>query len=375
MESVLENDTLKTPFFDVHVEYGGKMVPFAGYSMPVQYDGMGVMQEHLYCRSEVGLFDVSHMGQVFISSDNADPAEMLEKITPGDFKNLKIGEIKYTVLLNENGGIIDDLMVTRFDDRKLFLVINAGCKVKDLEYITKQIGVDVKIEELKTRALLALQGQQAEAVLVKLIPDVSKLRFMQSATFKYNDHDLYISRSGYTGEDGFEISIANDIAADFAKTLLSAENVKWIGLGARDSLRLEAGMCLYGHDLNENTTPIEANLKWVVPKRRREEKGFLGADKIINQIENGTKTLRVGIQPEGRAPLREGVELFSIEGEKIGAITSGGFSPSLKKPIAMGYVNTEFSTIGSKINAKLRGKDIPCEVVSMSFVANKYKKG
>ncbi len=371
----MENNALKTPFFEVHKELGGKMVDFAGYSMPVQYDKFGVMQEHLHCRSEAGLFDVSHMGQVFMTHESVDPAEFLEKIVPGDIKNLKTGDIKYTVLLNENGGIIDDLMVTRFDEKTLFLVINAGCKVKDLEYIAMQIGNDIKIEELKTRALLALQGPKAEELLVKLIPEVIKLRFMQSQEFDYKDGILYISRSGYTGEDGFEISVPDVIAVGFAKELLSNDNLKWIGLGARDSLRLEAGMCLYGHDLNEEITPIEANLKWVVPKRRREEKGFLGADKIVQQIENGTEILRVGLKPEGRAPLREGVELFSNDGNKIGKITSGGFSPSLEVPIAMGYVNEEFSKVGLKINAKLRGRDIACEVVSMPFVTNKYKKG
>ncbi len=353
----------------MHVEAGGKMVPFAGYDMPVQYDGMGVLKEHLHTRNAAGLFDVSHMGQCLLSATE-DPAIALEKIVPSDIKNLEAGKIRYTVLLNEQGGIIDDLMVTRWDDKTLFLIVNAACKEKDYAYIRKTM----KLETLPRRALLALQGPKAENALARIFSASAGMTFMTSIKEKIDGHDIFISRSGYTGEDGFEISIPDIYAETFAKKLLAQPDVKWIGLGARDSLRLEAGLCLYGHDLDEQTTPIEANLKWVIQKRRREERGFFGADTIINQLNNGTNRLRIGIQPEGRAPLREGTELFSTDGKKIGHITSGGFGPTVDAPVAMGYVESAFAATGTKLNAMVRGTPRPCEVAALPFIKPKYRK-
>ncbi len=364
---------LKTPLWQLHKDMGGKMVGFAGYDMPVQYDGMGVLKEHLHTRAHAGLFDVSHMGQALLTAA-ADPAAALEKIVPGDMTGIAPWNIRYTVLLNDNGGIIDDLMVTRWDDKTLFLIVNAGCKDKDFAYIQKKIGGQVKLQPFPDRALLALQGPQAAEVMARVFPQAAAMKFMTAAKTRYEGHEIYLSRSGYTGEDGYEISVPATYAVAFAKKLLSYGEAKWIGLGARDSLRLEAGLCLYGHDLDEQTTPVEANLKWVIHKRRRAEKGFCGADKIIGQLQNGTKKFRVGIQPEGKAPLREGTELLSAEGKKIGVISSGGFGPSADAPVAMGYVDTAFSAVGTKLQVLLRGITRPCTVAALPFVQHHYKK-
>lgn len=364
---------LKTPLWPLHKEMGGKMVAFAGYDMPVQYDGMGVLKEHLHTRSAAGLFDVSHMGQALLIAE-ADPAVALEKIVPGDITGLETGKTRYTVLLNEQGGILDDLMVTRWSDKTLFLIVNAACKDKDFSYIQKKIGATVKLQPLPDRALLALQGPKAEAVMAALFPRTAMMKFMTTMTVHDGGLEIHISRSGYTGEDGYEISVPADFAVNFAKKLLAHEDVKWIGLGARDSLRLEAGLCLYGHDLDETTTPIEANLKWVIPKRRREEKNFCGAEVIAAQLQNGTARVRVGIKPEGKAPVREGTELLSAEGKKIGVITSGGFGPSVDGPVAMGYVETAFAAIGTKLQVLLRGTVRPCEVAGLPFIKPNYKR-
>ena len=364
---------LKTPLWALHQEMGGKMVGFAGYDMPVQYDGMGVLKEHLHTRASAGLFDVSHMGQALLTGAS-DPAVALEKIVPGSIMGLEPEKMRYTVLLNDAGGIIDDLMVTRCDDKTLFLIVNAGCKDKDFAYIRSKIGREVNLQYLADRALLALQGPKAESVLSRLIPMAAAMKFMNLTCVKYEGHELYISRSGYTGEDGYEISVPAEFAEAFAYTLLAHEEVKCIGLGARDSLRLEAGLCLYGHDLDEQTTPVEANLKWVIQKRRREEGGFAGADKILDQLKNGTTRLRVGIRPEGKAPVREGTELFSADGKKIGVITSGGFGPSVDGPVAMGYVETAFSAVDTKLSAMVRGTLRPCEVASLPFITPNYKR-
>ncbi|MBI3441005.1 MAG: glycine cleavage system aminomethyltransferase GcvT [Proteobacteria bacterium] len=364
---------LKTPLWSLHHETGGKMVAFAGYDMPVQYEGMGVLKEHLHTRSAAGLFDVSHMGQALLTG-STDPAIALEKIVPGDMIGLEPWKIRYTVLLNDDGGILDDLMVTRWDDKTLFLIVNAACKDKDFAYIQKKIGTAVKLRYLGDRALLALQGPKAEEVMTRLLPLASAMKFMTATKVNYDGHELYLSRSGYTGEDGYEISVPADFAESFATTLLSHDEVKWIGLGARDSLRLEAGLCLYGHDLDEHTTPIEASLKWVIQKRRREEKGFCGAEKILGQMKNGTTRLRVGLQPEGKAPVREGTELFSPAGQKVGVVTSGGFGPSVDGPVAMGYVETAFAAVGTRLNAMLRGTARPCEVVLLPFIKPNYKR-
>ncbi len=363
----------KTPLWSLHKELGGKMVGFAGYDMPVQYESMGVLKEHLHTRTHAGLFDVSHMGQCLLTGAS-DPALALEKIVPSSMTGLEPEKTRYTVLLNDNGGIIDDLMVTRWDDKTLFLIVNAGCKDKDFAYINKKIGSQVKLQYLADRALLALQGPQAERVLSRLFPLVSAMKFMTTTKVIYEGHELYISRSGYTGEDGYEISVPAALAVAFAKKLLSYDEVKLIGLGARDSLRLEGGLCLYGHDLDEETTPIEANLKWVIQKRRREEGGFCGAEKILGQLEKGTARLRVGIKPEGKAPVREGTEILAADGRKIGVITSGGFGPSVDGPVAMGYVETAFSAEGTKLQVMLRGTARPCEVAALPFIKPNYKR-
>ena len=357
----------------MHVDMGGKMVPFAGYDMPVQYEGMGVLKEHLHTRAAAGLFDVSHMGQAVLTGAQ-DPAIALEKIVPGDVRGLEAGKIRYTVLLNDDGGIIDDLMVTRWNDKTLFLIVNAGCKEKDFAYIRKTIGGDAKLEYLSARALLALQGPKAEAVAARFFPAVKNMKFMTATKTHYQGGEVYISRSGYTGEDGFEISVPAAQAAALAGQLSAETEVKWIGLGARDSLRLEAGLCLYGHDLDEKTTPVEANLKWVVAKRRREEKGFCGADKIVGQLASGTRRLRIGIKPEGKAPVREGTELFSQDGRKIGVITSGGFGPTVDGPVAMGYVETAFAANGTRLTALVRNTPRPCTAAPLPFIKPNYKK-
>lgn len=369
----MSEDLLKTPLWSLHVEMGGKMVPFAGYDMPVQYDGMGVLKEHLHTRNAAGLFDVSHMGQALLTAAG-DPARLLEKIVPSDIQSLTPGKMRYTVLLNDQGGIVDDLMVTRWDDKTLFLVVNAACKDKDIAHIRVMLGKDATLTPFEDRALLALQGPLAEKILSEIFPTVRDMTFMTSIKETLNGNEFFISRSGYTGEDGFEISIPAKAVAAFATKLLSFADVKWIGLGARDSLRLEAGLCLYGHDLDEKTTPVEANLKWVIQKRRREEKNFLGADKILKQYETGTPRLRVGIKPEGKAPVREGTELFSSDNKKIGVITSGGFGPSVDGPVAMGYVETAFAANGTKLSAMVRGTPRPCEIAPLPFIPQNYKR-
>ncbi len=363
----------KTPLHALHVAHGGKMVPFAGYDMPVQYDGMGVLKEHQHTRSAAGLFDVSHMGQAILTATEGDPARALEKLVPGDIASLSAGQMRYTVLLNEQGGIVDDLMVTRWDERTLYIVVNAACKDKDFAYIRSQIGADAQLEYLADRALLALQGPKAEDVLAAMIPDSARLFFMTSFKTLYKGHQLFISRSGYTGEDGYEISMPASFAEAFTQELLQNEQVKLIGLGARDSLRLEAGLCLYGHDLDEQTTPVEANLKWTIAKRRREEANFAGADVILKQLADGTKRLRVGLRPDGKAPVREGSEIH-VNGQKIGVVTSGGFGPTADAPVAMGYVDISHSKNGSTVDALVRGTARPCIVSATPFIKQNYKK-
>lgn len=361
----------KTPLWAMHVASGGKMVPFAGYDMPVQYEGMGVLKEHLHTRSAAGLFDVSHMGQAILRGK--DPAAALEKIVPGDIRGLEIFRMRYTLLLNDEGGIVDDLMVTKWDDETLFLVVNAACKEKDFAWIEKKIGGEVKLEYLPDRALLALQGPKAEGIVARFFPEAAGLTFMGAMKSEYNGHEFYVSRSGYTGEDGYEISVPASYAESFAKQFLEEGEVRWIGLGARDSLRLEAGLCLYGHDLDENTTPVEANLKWTVPKRRRAEKDFCGAMRVMEQFEKGPARLRAGIRPEGRAPVREGAELF-LNGERVGVVTSGGFGPTVDGPVAMGYVRADLAKAGTKLDVMLRGTARPVEVAALPFVKQNYKK-
>jgi aminomethyltransferase len=362
-------DLKTTPLDALHREYGGKMVPFAGYSMPVQYKA-GVLQEHLHTRAQAGLFDVSHMGQARLHGAKA--AEALETLVPGDIAGLGAGNMRYTLLTNDAGGILDDLMVTHLGDA-LYLVVNAACKDADFAHIQAKLP-DFKLEIIADHALLALQGPKAAEVLARYIPAVRHMVFLTGATYRVNDVPCFITRSGYTGEDGFEISIPADEADAFARLLLSENEVMPIGLGARDSLRLEAGLCLYGNDIDETTTPIEAALNWTIGKRRRAEGGFPGAETILGQIANGTERRRVGLVPEGRAPARAGTEIQDMNGAAAGTVTSGGFGPSVDGPVAMGYVRTDLAEPGTRVNLMVRGKALAAEVVKPPFVKQNYVK-
>ena len=364
----------RTALYYLNLDSGAKMVPFAGYEMPVQY-GLGVLGEHLHTRTKAGLFDVSHMGQarLIASDEDADAAALFEQLVPGGIQTLKEGRIRYTQLTNAQGGILDDLMATRFGN-ELWLVVNAACKEDDFAHIAQALDGQARLD-IQQRALIALQGPMAASVLQRLVPEVTDLVFMQAAWMSWDAHEILISRCGYTGEDGFEISIATDQAEAFARALLAEDEVAAIGLGARDSLRLEAGLCLYGHDIDTSTTPAEAALLWSVPKRRRAEANFPGAAIINQQIENGPARLRVGIQPQGRAPAREGTVVQNQAGDEIGVITSGGFGPSAEGPIAMGYVTPESSEIGTQVNLIVRGKAMPALITALPFVPQRYAKG
>lgn len=364
----------KTPLHALHLAHGGKMVPFAGYEMPVQYEGMGVLKEHLHTRSQAGVFDVSHMGQVFIGG-TVDPAPALEKYIPSDLQGLEDGQMRYTVLLNDKGGIIDDLIVTRLGANSFYIVLNAARIEQDLPRLEKAIKKNLTLKYAHNRILIALQGPKAVDIVDGIFPTARDIPFMNCRILEVDGHTILISRSGYTGEDGFEISIPEPIEGEYLERILKHDAAKLIGLGARDSLRLEAGLCLYGHDLNEEISPIEAGLAWVIPKIRRERRDFTGAKRIMNEIENGPKTKRVGILPEGAAPLRAGVELYNDQDHVIGRITSGSYAPSLQRPIAMGYVETEYAKTGTGLNALLRGKSIPVKVSGTSFIESKAKKG
>jgi len=361
-----------TPLTSLHRALGAKLVPFAGYEMPVQFAD-GILKEHLHTRAAAGLFDVSHMGQVALHGDAA--AAALEKLVPGELQALKPGRMRYTMLLNDAGGILDDLMVTRTGDG-LFVVVNAACKENDIAVIEDGMPGSVAVEPLPDRALLALQGPKAAAVLQALTAtDLAAHRFMASAPMKVAGIDCMVSRSGYTGEDGFEISVAAADAEALAQRLLGDATVRPIGLGARDSLRLEAGLCLYGHDIDTKTTPVEAGLAWSIGKRRREEGGFPGDAVIQRQLRDGTARRRVGIRPDGRAPVREGAVLLNGADSEIGAVTSGGFGPSVGAPIAMGYVDTADAASGTPVNAMVRGKPLAAHVADMPFVEHRYYRG
>jgi aminomethyltransferase len=351
-----------------HRQRGGRMVAFAGYQMPVQYEG--VMAEHLWTRENAGLFDVSHMGQVLLTGERPDVA--LEAIVPGEIQKLGVNRMRYSVLLDVDGGILDDLMVTR-RERDLYLVVNGACKYDDLAYMREVFPDEVVITLLDERALFALQGPRAGEALASLIPDVASLYFMQAGSFTLDGISLWISRSGYTGEDGFEISVDCDHAAALADRLCAIDSVKPIGLGARDSLRLEAGLPLYGHDLDETVSPVEGDLGFAVSKRRRAEGGFAGAERILEELEEGVDRKRVGLTIGGRQPVREGAELFVGE-RMVGKVTSGGFAPSLGAPIAMGLVKAAFIEIGTVLEAEVRGKRIPVTVAAMPFVPHRYHR-
>ena len=366
----------RTPLYALHVSLGAKMVPFAGYEMPVQYP-LGILKEHLHTREKAGLFDVSHMGQAFlIGPDHDTTAAALEALVPADIANLKPGQQRYSQLLNDEGGIIDDLMVTRShaadDDGSLMLVVNASRKEVDYAHIAARLPDDVRLEPMPERALLALQGPAAKEVMAKLSDVATGLPFMGASSGKVGEFDCHISRSGYTGEDGFEISVAATKAEKLARLLLAQEGVQPIGLGARDSLRLEAGLCLYGHDIDETTSPIEAGLVWSIQKRRREQGGFPGAQRIQDELADGPKRRRVGIKPDGRAPAREGTEILALLGDKLGVVTSGGFGPSANGPIAMGYVRAGYAEPGKPVNLMVRGKALSASVAPLPFVPHRY---
>lgn len=359
-----------------HVALGAKMVPFAGYDMPVQYP-TGVLTEHNWTRQQAGLFDVSHMGQCFISAPDFDTAcAALEKIVPADLRSLVPGQQRYSQLLNEAGGILDDLMITRSasKDAGFYVVVNAGRKLGDYAHLIANLPVVVDLKIWEGQSLLALQGPKAEAVLSALDVKAKDLAFMHSAQLSLSGIKAHVSRSGYTGEDGFEISVRSEDVTKLWQLLLANDAVKPIGLGARDSLRLEGGLCLYGHELDETTSPNEAGLMWSIAKRRREEGGFIGATRVQSEIRNGTKRLRVGIKPEGRAPAREGTVIQNAAGRVIGKITSGGFGPTVNGPVAMGYVETEYATVGTPLLLIVRDKALPASVVKLPFVPNNFKR-
>jgi aminomethyltransferase len=363
-------DVQKTALYNLHKSLGAKFVSFAGYEIPIQYKD-GIVKEHISTRSYAGFFDVSHMGQLFLEGDDT-LTEALEKIIPADLKLLKLNHSKYSFLLNDNGGIIDDLIITKTKEG-FCIILNAACKENDVKEISKFLNKDHKNFINLDLSLIALQGPKAVEILEKLTPGVSNLKFMTGGNFNLDEENLYITRSGYTGEDGFEISIPNNKVEKLIEFLVE-KKVKPIGLGARDTLRLEAGLCLYGHDLNEKTNPIEANLKWAIAKRRREEGGFNGWKKIKELIVNGSNKKRVGILPEGRIIARENTKVFSDQGEEIGLITSGTFAPSVNASVAMGYVDSKFSEIGTKIQLEVRGKKHVGKVSELPFFKKSYVK-
>ncbi|HCG6401319.1 TPA: glycine cleavage system aminomethyltransferase GcvT [Vibrio parahaemolyticus] len=372
----MTQELLKTPLHALHIEVGAKMVPFAGYDMPVQYP-LGVKKEHLHTRDAAGLFDVSHMGQLRLIGEGA--ATFLETLVPVDIVDLESGKQRYAFFTNEEGGIMDDLMVANLGDH-LFVVVNAACKEQDIAHLKAHLPSGVELEVIEDRALLAIQGPQAATVLARFAPEVTDMLFMDIRKVDILGAECIVSRSGYTGEDGYEISVPADKAEELARKLTAEEEVEWIGLGARDSLRLECGLCLYGHDLDTTTTPVEASLLWGIQKVRRvggeREGGFPGADIILKQIE--TKDVarkRVGLVGQTKAPVREGVELFDADGAKIGIVTSGTAGPNAGKPVSMGYVRADLAAIGTELFAEVRGKMLPMTVEKMPFVPQRYYRG
>ncbi|GAA0734178.1 glycine cleavage system aminomethyltransferase GcvT [Sphingomonas japonica] len=382
--TVHEHPTAETPPVEQlpldawHRARGGRMVEFAGYEMPIQYEG--IMAEHLWTREHAGLFDVSHMGQLSFAGAGVDQA--LETLLPGDIQALKPGRLRYSLLLSQEGGILDDLMVTRlpeahpFDGAELYMVVNGATKWDDLGHLREHLDDGITINHLDERALLALQGPEAVTALERLVPGVAALVFMTAGAFDWQGHALWISRSGYTGEDGFEISLPSDAAEGFAEALCADPEVKPIGLGARDSLRLEAGLPLYGHDLDEDTTPVAADLGFALSKRRREEGKFPGAERILAEHAAGAPMKRVGLIVEGRQPVREGAIVIDADGSEVGRVTSGGFAPSVGGPIAMAYVPAASAAIGTRVLLTQRGKTHSAQVTAMPFVPHRYvRKG
>ena len=369
----------KTPLYELHCELGAKLTEFAGYEMPVHYS-LGILGEHQHTRTKAGLFDVSHMGQVILRGRSyQETALALERAIPMDVLSLDVGRQRYGFLTTSKGGILDDLMFSNRGDH-IFVVLNAACKDSDIVHLRTLLEPDISIEEIKDRALIALQGPASEAVLSEFNSQITTMKFMDVETLSIAGTECWVSRSGYTGEDGFEISIPASAAELVTKSILSKEEVEFIGLGARDSLRLEAGLCLYGHDINEATTPVEAALAWAIQKARRTNGkragGFMGSEVIAQQLEDGTDKKRVGFLPQTRAPMREGIEIFATETSKkvVGKITSGGFSPSLGYPIAMGYIFSEFANSEDNLFGELRGKRIPVKVAKTPFVPLNFKR-
>lgn len=361
----------RTPLHALHLSLGGKMVAFAGYDMPVQYP-TGILKEHLHTREAAGLFDVSHMGQAALVGP--DVAAALETLVPGDIRALARGRMRYTQLTNESGGILDDLMVTKLADDTLWLVVNAACKDGDFALIEEALDGRARLDRADDRALLALQGPKAAQVLSRLAPSAATLPFMAMAELDVAGTPALVSRSGYTGEDGYEISVPAGDAERLAGLLLGHDEVAPIGLGARDSLRLEAGLCLYGHDIDETTTPIEAALVWSISKRRRAEGGFPGAEIVQQQLADGPPRRRVGIRPDGRAPAREATPIKK-DGRAIGTVTSGGFGPTVSGPVAMGYVETAYAAADGPVDLQVRGKSLPGRITKLPFVPQRYYRG
>lgn len=367
-----------TPLHALHKELGAKMVPFAGYDMPVSYP-QGLLKEHKHTREAAGLFDVSHMGQAVLAGpSHAETAAALEKLVPGEIAGLAAWRQRYTQLLNEDGGIIDDLMVTRpaapEDDGRLMLVVNASRKEVDYAHISARLPAGITLSSINDRALIALHGPAAAGVMSAVGAPITALGFMEAAPATLRGIECHVSRSGYTGEDGFEISVPADKAEELARALLDFDEVLPIGLGARDTLRLEAGLCLYGHDIDETTSPVEAGLTWSIAKRRREEGGFAGAERVLYELANGPRRQRVGLKLEGRAPAREGCEIVSEDGRKLGIVTSGSFAPTVGGPIAMAYVPQEHAEPGTPVNIMIRGTPHAAKVVPMPFVPHRYQR-
>ena len=364
-------ENLKTALYNLHLKHGAKFVPFAGYQMPIQYSE-GIIDEHKYTRTNAGLFDVSHMGQLFIKGEN-ELTDDLEKIFPLDLKNILLNQSKYSFLMNEDACIHDDLIITKVKGG-YNIILNAACKKQDYEIIKKLLSNKYEMILNSDLSLVAIQGPKSADILKEIIIGPEKLNFMNGNWFKYKDESIYITRSGYTGEDGYEISISNKKVEELTENLL-LKGVKLIGLGARDTLRLEAGLCLYGHDIDLETTPIEANLKWAISKKRLENGGFMGFDKIDSQIKLGTKRLRVGIAPEDRIIAREKTKIYNTDNEIIGQITSGTFGPSVQKPITLGYVQTKYSDLDTKVLLEVRGKKYPAKICKLPFYKKSYVKG
>ena len=365
----------RTPLYDEHVKLGARIVPFAGYDMPVQYPA-GILTEHGWTREHAGLFDVSHMGQCFISGPDFDTvAKAMEAIVPADILGLAPRQQRYSQLLSAEGGTLDDLMITRTeDDGTLYVVVNASRKDHDFALIASHLPPGTTLDRRDDLALVALQGPKAEDVMAKHAPSLRDLKFMHYTDVTINGIALQVSRSGYTGEDGFEISVAGRDVAKLWNLLLENPEVKPVGLGARDSLRLEGGLCLYGHELDETISPVEADLMWSISKRRRSEGGFIGAARIQSELAEGVKRKRVGIKPEGRAPARDGTIITDMSGRQIGTITSGGFGPTAGGPIAMGYVETTSSVPGTPVQLVVRGNPLPASIIKLPFVPNRFKR-